>query len=122
MDAKHTDFRHGSRQRIGRSLLGGALLALSLGAAAHEPVARCVQVDEQTIRCRGGYGDGEGAPGVQMEVLAHSGETLHAAKLDADSTLIFKRPAERFYVLFDVGPGHQVVIEDDEIGPASGRK
>ncbi len=109
--------RRPAARALGRALCGGLLWGLSLAAAAHEPVARCVMLDAQTVRCRGGYGHGEEAPGASMLVIDHAGQTLVAGKLDNASTLTFTRPAAGFYVLFDVGPGHQVVVEDDEIGP-----
>ena len=101
--------------QMARLALAAGLLAMSATALAHEPIARCVQLDEQTVRCKGGYGHGEDAPGTTMDVVAHDGRTLLAGKLDEQSTLTFKRPTERFYVIFDVGPGHLAVVEDDEI-------
>lgn len=98
--------------------IGLDLAGLAPAAQAHEPIARCVLIDPRTVRCKAGYGHGEGAPDATMDVLAHDGRTLVAGKLDRESTLTFPRPAERFYVLFDVGPGHQAIVEDDEIGPA----
>lgn len=107
-----------TRAGIGFHLgLGIGLAVLSTAALAHEPIARCVQLDPQTVRCKGGYGHGEDAPGVTMDVLAHDGRTLISGKLDEESTLTFARPNERFYVIFDVGPGHQAIVEDDEIQP-----
>ena len=100
------------------SLASGVVLTSLPGVAiAHEPIAHCVLLDARTVRCKAGYGHGEGAPDATMDVLAQDGRTLVAGKLDRDSTLTFTRPTERFYVIFDVGPGHQAVVEDDEIAP-----
>lgn len=101
--------------RIG--LAGGLLWGLAAAASAHEPVARCVLLDPQTVRCRGGYDEGEDAPETKFDVIAHDGTVLVDGKLGKDSLLTFPRPTQRYYVLFDVGPGHQMVIEDEEIGP-----
>jgi hypothetical protein len=38
-----------------------------------------------------------------------------AGKLGKDGTLTFVRPKGPYYVLFDVGPGHQAIVEHDEI-------
>ncbi len=103
------------RRPVPRALLCGLFGALSAVAMAHEPIARCTAIDARTIRCKGGYADGEGAPGTTMDVIAHDGTVLIAGKLDKASTLTFTRPEGGFYVLFDVGPGHQAVIEHDEI-------
>ncbi len=108
--------RHGlTGQRANRWLLGAALIGLGVTAMAHEPIAKCSAIDAATIRCKGGYGHGEGAPGTTMDVISHTGEVLVAGKLDRNSTLTFTRPDQPFYVLFDVGPGHQAVVEHDEI-------
>ncbi|ENO90444.1 hypothetical protein [Thauera linaloolentis] len=103
-------------------LVAGLLAMLGSGALAHEPIAKCELVDEATVRCRGGYGHGEGAPDAIMDVIGHDGTVLLAGKLGEDSTLTFKRPEQPFYVLFDVGPGHQVVIEQEEISPLQARR
>jgi hypothetical protein len=103
------------RRWTGRWLLGAALIGLGATAVAHEPIAKCIAIDVTTIRCTGGYGHGEGAPGTTMDVISHGGEVLVAGKLGKDSTLTFTRPEGAFYLLFDVGPGHQAVVEHDEI-------
>ncbi|PEQ13565.1 hypothetical protein B2G71_04300 [Novosphingobium sp. PC22D] len=99
------------------SLFGG----LASPAFAHEPVLRCVLLDESTVRCRGGYAEGEDAPGVNLEVVDYAGETLLASKLGKDSMLTFPRPKTGYYVLLDVGPGSQAIVEHDEIGPPRSR-
>lgn len=109
------------------AVAAGAALALTLalaagGALAHEPVAKCYLLDLSTVRCRGATNDGEELPGQRMEVLSRAGKTLVDGKLDANSTLTFKKPAQPFYVLFDTGPGLQVIVEQEEItAPPAGR-
>ncbi len=96
-------------------VLGAAAACLCSAALAHEPVARCYLLDAHTVRCRGASNDGDEMSGSRMEVIALSGKTLLEGKLDANSTWSFSKPQEPFYVLFDVGPGLQVSIEQEEI-------
>lgn len=86
-------------------------------AFAHEPVLKCVLLDESTVRCRGGYAEGEDAPGVNLEVIDYTGKILLSRELGKDSMLTFPRPEPGYYVLLDVGPGSQAIVEHDEIGP-----
>lgn len=91
-------------------------LAASTSALAHAPFCECTALDADTIRCVGGFTDGSAAPGVSLDVIrAADNQVLLPGKLGADSSLTFKRPAEDFYILFDVGPGYQVEIEPSEI-------
>lgn len=93
------------------------LMALSCGptAWAHNPIAECKAVDEQTIECVGGFSDGSNAPGVTLDVVSYDEKVLLPGKLGNDSKLRFKRPEDDFYVLFDAGPGHVVEIDQTEI-------
>lgn len=113
---------HNPERKRAHRLLAVALLLAATGAAAHEPVAKCYLLDQQTVRCRGATNDGEALPGERLEVLALDGKTILSGKLDADATLTFAKPSQPFYVLFDTGPGLQVVVEQDEItAPPAGR-
>lgn len=94
------------------------LSALAAPAMAHGPILKCVLLDPQTVRCRGGYAEGEAAPGVRLDVIGHDGRVLRAGKLGKDSLYTFPRPRGGYYVLFDVGPGEQAIVEHDEIGTA----
>lgn len=100
----------------------GLALALAIGVAtpalAHEPILRCVLLDPDTIRCRGGFAEGEDAPGSHIEVIDYAEKTLLKSKLGKDSLVTFPRPRGSFYVLFDVGPGEQAIVEHDEIARA----
>lgn len=103
-----------------RPSLAGALLFTLLGTAgpsvlAHEPILKCMLLDAETVRCRGGYADGGSAQDAALEVIDHAEKTLLAGKLDRNSTLTFPKPDTGFYVLFHVGPGHQAIVEHDEI-------
>lgn len=88
---------------------------LSTPALAHEPILKCVLLDPVTVRCRGGYAEGETAQGERLEVVDHADRKLLDGKLGKDGTLTFARPKGPYYVLFDVGPGHQAIVEHDEI-------
>lgn len=88
---------------------------LSTPARAHEPVLKCVLLDPATIRCRGGYAEGETAQGERLAVIDHADRTLLAGKLGRDGTLTFARPSGPYYVMFNVGPGEQAIVEHDEI-------
>lgn len=103
---------------VRRSLACGLAViigVLSTPVLAHEPILKCVLLDAATVRCRGGYAEGETAQGERLEVIDHADRRLLAGKLDKDGTLTFARPKGSYYVLFDVGPGHQAIVEHDEI-------
>lgn len=96
--------------------LGAILLGLGAVAQAHEPIAICHALDDNTVRCYGGYAHGEDAPGLTMDVISYEDDrVLIPGKLGDDSTITFQRPEGGFYVLFDAGPGHMAVVEHDEI-------
>lgn len=90
------------------------LIAMT-SAQAHEPVARCFLMDANTIRCRGVTNDGDEMPGARMDVITHDGRTLLQGKLSSNSTMSFARPAQAVYVLFEIAPGLQTIVEQDEI-------
>ncbi|MGE8145038.1 hypothetical protein ACQKP7_07485 [Pseudomonas frederiksbergensis] len=97
-----------------------ALLVLGAGfsasALAHNPMCECKAIDAEQIKCTGGFSDGSSAPGVTLDVIGYDETILLPGKLGADSTLVFKKPAAEFYVLFDAGPGHVVEIDQADIG------
>ncbi|WP_371856738.1 MULTISPECIES: hypothetical protein [Pseudomonas] len=90
-------------------------LGLSSTALAHNPMCECKQIDNEQIRCTGGFSDGSGAPGVTLDVIGYDETILVPGKLGEDSTVTFKKPASEFYVLFDAGPGHVVEIDQADI-------
>ena len=104
--------------RVFRRLIAVAMISFGGAAMAHEPVARCVQLDAATVRCRGATNDGDEMPGARMDVIAIDGETLLEGHLDDQSILTFSTPTRPYYVLFDIGAGLQVTVEQDEILPA----
>jgi len=96
-------------------MLGLLAAACSSVALAHNPMCECKQIDDQQIRCTGGFSDGSGAPGVTLDVVGYDESILVPGKLGSDSTVTFKRPDAEFYVLFDAGPGHVVEIDQADI-------
>ncbi|MBC3955558.1 hypothetical protein [Pseudomonas triticifolii] len=102
-----------------RQLTAAALCLIGMGlsntALAHNPMCECKQIDNEQIRCTGGFSDGSGAPGVTLDVIGYDETILVPGKLGEDSTVMFKRPASEFYVLFDAGPGHVVEIDQADI-------
>ncbi|TEA79619.1 hypothetical protein [Allopusillimonas ginsengisoli] len=100
-----------------RPLALASLLCFAPLAAAHNPMASCEQVADDTIQCKGGFSDGSGAPGVTLDVISYDEEILVPGKLDQNSSIKFPRPDKDFYVLFDAGPGHIVEIDHTEISP-----
>ncbi|MCL6687165.1 hypothetical protein M8R19_00385 [Pseudomonas sp. R3.Fl] len=101
--------------RLRRLALAALLLGLAGTAQAHNPVCECEGVDAGKIRCKGGFSDGSGAPGVTLDVIGYDERILVPGKLGEDSTLTFERPEGEFYVLFDAGPGHVVEIDHADI-------
>lgn len=99
-----------------RLLLAAAvLLSTATVAEAHHPTCRCRMETAETVLCTGGFSDGSGAPGVVIDVIAQNEEMLIPGRLDADSTVRFRRPDRGFYVLMDAGPGHTVEIDGESI-------
>lgn len=96
--------------------LGIAVLCgLATPVLAHQPILKCVLIDQNTVRCRGGTDEGDPTPGATIEVIDHAGRTLISRKVGTSSVVTFPRPAAGYYVLFDVGPGYQAIVEHDEI-------
>lgn len=102
-------------QRTGVRVMAIMALSCAMAAWAHNPIAECKAVDEQTVECEGGFSDGSGAPGVTLDVVSYDEKVLVPGKLDSDSKLRFQRPDNDFYILFDAGPGHVVEIDQTEI-------
>ncbi len=67
-------------------------------------MCECKEIPGEQIRCKGGFSDGSGAPGVTLDVIGYDETILVPGKLGQDSTLTFKKPSAEFYVLFDAGP------------------
>jgi hypothetical protein len=102
-------------RRVGLSALLLLGASLSTNALAHNPMCECKQIENEQIRCTGGFSDGSGAPGVTLDVIGYDETVLVPGKLGEDSTVTFKKPGSEFYVLFDAGPGHVVEIDQADI-------
>lgn len=96
-------------------LLAAAGVVAASAAQAHYPICECKMADAKTVKCTGGFSDGSKAPGVTLDVISYDEQVLVKGKLGSDSTIIFPRPAQDFYVLFDAGPGHTVEVEHTSI-------
>lgn len=103
--------------------LRAALLGLLFGKCglvlAHHPMAQCVELPHDQIQCTGGFSDGSKAPGVVLDVISSDdNRVLSPGKLDASSVRVFTRPAQDFYILLEVGPGHTAEVDHTAIKPA----
>lgn len=62
--------------RVGFWLAAFAALSASTAAWAHNPVAECKAIDEQTIKYEGGFSDGSKAAGVTLDVISYDEQVL----------------------------------------------
>ncbi len=94
-----------------------AALALLLPtvASAHSALCSCYDNGDATITCEGGFSDGSSASGVRMFIRKSDNTTLIRGKIDENGEFTFTRPTEEFKVVFDAGPGHQVIIPGEQI-------
>jgi hypothetical protein len=97
-------------------LLLGTLLALAgISAQAHTPLFDCFDNGDDTLTCEGGFSDGASAEGVGVRLLDAQGKVLEQGKLDAKGSIVFKRPAGEFSVVFDAGAEHALTVLGDDI-------
>jgi len=96
-----------------------AMLCLFVGglgqALAHTPLCSCYANGDGTATCEGGFSDGSSAAGVEMRVEKQDGTVLEKGKMDAFSEFVFDVPAEDYKVVFNAGPGHDIVVEGKDI-------
>lgn len=103
-----------NRKTIMNSLLITSLLTTS-AAFAHSPMCTCFDNGDKTITCEGAFSDGSSANGVAMQVKGSDGKILTQGKMDKVGNYTFKKPAGDYTVMFDGGPGHQIVINGKSI-------
>ena len=103
-----------SRHGLVAALIG-AMSLLANSASAHQPFCICKRIDATTIRCEGGFSDGTGVPGVELDVVRYGESIVVQTKFGADSTASFRAPEGEFYVLFDAGPGHAFDVDYKDI-------
>ena len=102
-----------------RKMILYCVLCLVLGAAgtalAHTPLCSCYDNGDGTATCEGGFSDGSSASGVAMRVEDNSGNVLIQGKMDEFSEFVFEKPETDYNVVFDAGPGHEILIKGEEI-------
>ncbi|GAB2603241.1 hypothetical protein [Nitrincola alkalisediminis] len=81
---------------------------------AHSPYCQC-KLEGDFIVCQGGFSDGSGAEGIQLDVITYDEDIILSSTLDGQSSIRFPRPEGDFYILMDAGPGHIVEIDWPEI-------
>ncbi len=96
------------------SLLFTGLLTASV-AFAHSPICTCFDNGDNSITCEGAFSDGSSAAGVVMQVQGADGTIITQGKMDKIGNYTFKKPAGDYKVVFDGGPGHQIVINGKSI-------
>jgi hypothetical protein len=90
--------------------------ALSSGSAwAHTPLCSCYDNGDGTVLCEGGFSDGSSASGVGMRVLDANDNVVLEGAMSEDSEFEFDKPSGAYKVVFDAGPGHEVVIDGSDI-------
>lgn len=99
--------------------LRAAVLLLSFGhaltAQAHTPLFDCFDNGDETLTCEGGFSDGSSAAGVSIRVLDAQGKVLEQGELDADGSIMLKRPSGEFSVVFAAGEEHSITVLGDDI-------
>ena len=102
-----------------KSILLSCLLVAGLFLAgqafAHTPLCSCYDNGDETITCEGGFSDGSSASGVEIRVIDRDKKVLINAKMNEDSEVTFKKPSGPYKVVFDAGPGHEVVVDGKDI-------
>ena len=90
------------------------LLAAS-SALAHTPLCSCYDNGDGTVLCEGGFSDGSSASGVGMRVVDGNDNIVLEGAMSEDSEFEFDKPKGAYKVVFDAGPGHEVVIDGSDI-------
>lgn len=87
----------------------------TLPAQAHTPLFDCFDNGDDTITCEGGFSDGSSAAGVAIRVLDAQGKVLEQGELDSAGSILLKRPAGEFSVVFAAGEEHSLTVLGDDI-------
>lgn len=82
---------------------------------AHSALCSCFNNGDGTVVCEGGFSDGSSAAGVRIFVRELNGKTLIRGVIGEDGEFSFSAPAVEYKVVFDAGPGHQVVVNGEDI-------
>lgn len=98
--------------------LTAVAIAATLSAAsvfAHTPLCSCYDNGDGTVLCEGGFSDGSSASGVTMRVVDANDNPVLEGAMSEDSEFEFNKPNGDYKVVFDAGPGHEVVIDGSDI-------
>ncbi len=68
-----------------------------------------------TVLCEGGFSDGSSAAGVGIRVLDKADNAFIEGEMSEDSEFEFDKPDGDYKVVFDAGPGHEVIILGKDI-------
>jgi hypothetical protein len=98
-----------------RPLLGLCAALMVVTAAAHTPLCSCYDNGDGTVLCEGGFSDGSSAAGVVMRVVDAAGNAVLEGEMSEDSEFEFEKPKGDYKVVFDAGPGHEIVISGADI-------
>lgn len=103
----------------GITSLVGLLLVVGMGipdtCPAHSALCSCFNNGDGTITCEGGFSDGSSASGTRIFVRQQNDETLIRGTINADGEFSFTKPPGDYKIVFDGGPGHQVVIQGADV-------
>lgn len=98
-----------------RFVLISLMVALSAALFAHTALLMCYDNGDGTISCEGGFSDGSSAAGVEVRVEDRKGKVLIKGEFDEKNEYSFKKPAGKFVVVMDAGPGHIVKKQSKDI-------
>lgn len=89
------------------------ILSISILSFSHSPLLLIEDNGDGTIYVEAGFSDGSGAKGLEIRLEDESGNILYKGVLD-DFNSIESIPipeVEKYFVIFDAGPGH-IVTKD----------
>ncbi|HEY0963954.1 MAG TPA: hypothetical protein VGE69_16515 [Pseudomonadales bacterium] len=108
-------FRASTFRLIAAQVLALLLSLAAVHAQAHTPLFDCFDNGDDTITCEGGFSDGSSAAGVGIRVLDAQGKVLEQGDLGEDGSILLKRPAGEFSVVFAAGEEHSITVLGDDI-------
>lgn len=88
---------------------------------AHTPLLLVEDNGDGTLYAEAGYSDGSGASGMECRLEDPDGNVLWQGKFDEFSSVEVEIPAvEKYFVVFDGGPGHSVKKEGPVLQSVAG--
>lgn len=100
---------------LSTSVLTAVGLTLSTTVSAHTPLCACYDMGDDAVLCEGGFSDGSSAAGVAVRVVDAAGNAVIEGEMSEYSEFEFDKPAGDYTVVFDAGPGHDIVIHGKDI-------